>query len=232
MRQIVLDTETTGLEATKGHRIIEIAAIEVVNRKVTDNYFHVYINPQREVDEGALAVHGLSDEFLSDKPKFQEIYQSFIEFIKEGELVIHNAPFDVGFLNMELEKIGSGLLGDHCSGVLDTLAMARQLHPGKRNSLDALCERYAVDRSARTLHGALIDTELLAQVYLAMTRGQDSLLDTVSEGESNVSSPLFNSSQGRLTVKRASESEVARHNEYLTRLSKEDVEVVWRAHKE
>ena len=232
MRQIVLDTETTGLEATKGHRIIEIAAIEVVNRKVTDNYFHVYINPQREVDEGALAVHGLSDEFLSDKPKFQEIYQSFIEFIKEGELVIHNAPFDVGFLNMELEKIGSGLLADHCRGVLDTLAMARQLHPGKRNSLDALCERYAVDRSARTLHGALIDTELLAQVYLAMTRGQDSLLDTVSEGESNVSSPLFNSSQGRLTVKRASESEVARHNEYLTRLSKEDVEVVWRAHKE
>jgi DNA polymerase-3 subunit epsilon len=147
-------------------------------------------------------------------------------------LVIHNAPFDVGFLNMELEKTGSGLLADHCSGVLDTLAMARQLHPGKRNSLDALCERYAVDRSARTLHGALIDTELLAQVYLAMTRGQDSLLDTVSEGESNVSSPLFNSSQGRLTVKRASESEVARHNEYLTRLSKEDVEVVWRAHKE
>ena len=232
MRQIVLDTETTGLEATKGHRIIEIAAIEVVNRKVTDNYFHVYINPQREVDEGALAVHGLSDEFLSDKPKFQEIYQSFIEFIKEGELVIHNAPFDVGFLNMELEKIGSGLLADHCTGVLDTLAMARQLHPGKRNSLDALCERYAVDRSARTLHGALIDTELLAQVYLAMTRGQDSLLDTVSEDESNVSSPLFKSSQGRFIIKRASESEVARHDEYLTRLSEEDVEVVWGAHKE
>ncbi|MGA0128648.1 MAG: exonuclease domain-containing protein, partial [Burkholderiales bacterium] len=126
MRQIVLDTETTGLEATKGHRIIEIAAIEVVNRKITDNYFHVYINPQRQVDEGALAVHGLSDEFLADKPKFQEIYQSFIDFIKEGELVIHNAPFDVGFLNMELEKTGSGQLADHCSGVLDTLAMARQ----------------------------------------------------------------------------------------------------------
>jgi len=232
MRQIVLDTETTGLEATKGHRIIEIAAIEVVNRKITDNYFHVYINPQREVDEGALAVHGLSDEFLADKPKFQEIYQSFIDFIKEGELVIHNAPFDVGFLNMELEKTGSGQLVDHCSGVLDTLAMARQLHPGKRNSLDALCERYAVDRSARTLHGALIDTELLAQVYIAMTRGQDSLLDTALADQSHVSSPLFKSSQGRLAVKRASESEVARHDEYLTRLSKEDVEVVWRAHKE
>lgn len=231
MRQIVLDTETTGLEAAKGHRIIEIAAIEVVNRKVTDNYFHVYINPQREVDEGALAVHGLSDEFLADKPKFQEISQSFIDFIKEGELVIHNAPFDVGFLNMELEKTGSGPLADHCSGVLDTLAMARQLHPGKRNSLDALCERYAVDRSARTLHGALIDTELLAQVYLAMTRGQDSLLDMVSEGESNVSNPLSKSSQGRFIIKRASESEVARHDEYLTRLSEEDVEVVWGAHK-
>ena len=232
MRQIVLDTETTGLEVTKGHRIIEIAAIEMVNRKITDNYFHVYINPQRQVDEGALAVHGLSDEFLADKPKFQEIYQSFIDFINEGELVIHNAPFDVGFLNMELEKTGSGLLTDHCSGVLDTLAMARQLHPGKRNSLDALCERYAVDRSARTLHGALIDTELLAQVYLAMTRGQDSLLDTVSADESRISSPLFSSSQGRFCVKRASESEVARHDEYLNRLSKEDVDVVWRSYKE
>jgi len=232
MRQIVLDTETTGLEATKGHRIIEIAAIEVVNRKITDNYFHVYINPQREVDEGALAVHGLSDEFLADKPKFQEIYQSFIDFIKEGELVIHNAPFDVGFLNMELEKTGSGQLADHCSGVLDTLAMARQLHPGKRNSLDALCERYTVDRSARTLHGALIDTELLAQVYLAMTRGQDSLLDTVSADESSISSPLFKSSRGRFFVKRASESEVARHDEYLNRLSKEDVDVVWRSYEE
>jgi DNA polymerase-3 subunit epsilon len=232
MRQIVLDTETTGLEATKGHRIVEIAAIEVVNRKITDNYFHVYINPQREVDEGALAVHGLSDEFLSDKPKFQEIYQTFIDFIKEGELVIHNAPFDVGFLNMELEKTGAGLLTDHCGGVLDTLAMARQLHPGKRNSLDALCERYAVDRSARTLHGALIDTELLAQVYLAMTRGQDSLLDTVSANHSNVSNPLFKSSQGRYSVKRASKSEVARHEEYLTRLSKEDVDIVWRSPKE
>lgn len=176
MRQIVLDTETTGLEVTLGHRIIEIAAVEIVNRRLTRKHFHRYINPERDIDPGALQVHGLTREFLQDKPRFAEIAGDFLDFVSGAELIIHNAAFDVGFLDYELGVVKHKALAHHCKPITDTLRMARDLHPGKRNSLDALCERYEVDNSHRTLHGALLDAELLAEVYLAMTRGQDALI--------------------------------------------------------
>ncbi|HEY5993541.1 MAG TPA: DNA polymerase III subunit epsilon [Gallionellaceae bacterium] len=177
MRQIVLDTETTGLDPRQGHRIIEVAAIELNGRNVSDRSFHRYINPEREIDAGAAEVHGLTLERLQDEAKFAEIAPALLEFIAGAELIIHNAPFDVGFLNKELELAGLPALASHCPSVIDTLKLAKELHPGKKNNLDALCDRYQVDNSRRTLHGALLDTELLAEVYLAMTRGQDSLLD-------------------------------------------------------
>ncbi len=176
MRQIILDTETTGLDFKLGHRIVELAAVELSNRQFTGNNFHYYLNPERESDEGALQVHGLTTEFLRDKPKFHEIIKDFLIFIQDAELIIHNAPFDVGFLNSELSLIHLPTLDTHCSMITDTLKLAKELHPGKRNNLDALCERYAIDNSKRTLHGALLDAELLAEVYLAMTRGQKSLM--------------------------------------------------------
>lgn len=178
MRQVVLDTETTGLSTTDNHRIIEIGCIELVNRKITGKRYHQYINPQREIDEGALAVHGLSNQFLEDKPLFDDIAQDFMAFIEGAELIIHNAPFDVGFINHELSlsKKKWKTVADYCR-VIDTLQMARQLHVGQRNNLDALCKRYKVDNTQRDLHGALIDAHLLAQVYLAMTGGQGSLFD-------------------------------------------------------
>ena len=176
MRQIVLDTETTGLEVTLGHRIIEVAAVEIVNRRLTRKHFHRYINPERDIDAGAVEVHGLTREFLQDKPRFAEIAGDFLDFVSGAELIIHNAAFDVGFLDFELGAAKLKPLSHHCKPITDTLRMARDLHPGKRNSLDALCERYAVDNSHRTLHGALLDAELLAEVYLAMTRGQDALI--------------------------------------------------------
>src|SRR5262245_13797777 len=176
MRQIVLDTETTGLEVVLGHRIIEIGAVEIVNRRVTDRHFHCYLNPERDIEMGALDVHGLTSEFLQDKPRFREVAREFLEFVRGAELIIHNAPFDVGFLDHELRLLDLQPITEHCPQVTDTLRMARDLHPGKRNGLDALCERYTVDNSARTLHGALLDAELLAEVYLAMTRGQETLL--------------------------------------------------------
>lgn len=176
MRQIILDTETTGLDANLGHRIIEVAAVEMINRRLTGNHFHQYLNPQREIDPGAQQVHGISLEFLQDKPFFRDIAQDFIEFISGAELVIHNAPFDLGFLNMELKLIGLEPVGKYSPDVIDTLKMAKDLHPGQKNNLDALCRRYFVDNASRTLHGALLDTELLAEVYLAMTRGQNSLM--------------------------------------------------------
>ncbi|HUO44350.1 MAG TPA: DNA polymerase III subunit epsilon [Burkholderiales bacterium] len=175
MRQIALDTETTGFEPSLGHRIVEVAAVELVNRQLTGNRFHRYINPGRASDEGALQVHGLTEEFLRDKPGFHEIVAEFLDFIAGAELVIHNAPFDTAFLDHELRLLDMKPLTEYCGSIVDTLRLARDLHPGKKNNLDALCERYQVDRSRRTRHGALIDTELLAQVYLAMTRGQDSL---------------------------------------------------------
>ncbi len=181
MRQIVLDTETTGLDPKQGHRIIEIAAIELNGRSVSERSFHRYINPEREIDAGAAEVHGLTLERLQHEPKFAEIAPALLEFIRGAELVIHNAPFDVGFLNRELELAGLPALAEHCPSVTDTLKLAKELHPGKKNNLDALCDRYQVDNSRRTLHGALLDTELLAEVYLAMTRGQDSLLDEAGD---------------------------------------------------
>jgi DNA polymerase III subunit epsilon len=175
MRQIILDTETTGLDPSQGHRIIEVAAVEMVNRRLTGNHLHRYVNPDREIDAGAMQVHGITPEFLQDKPRFADIAQEFIDFIQGAELVIHNAPFDVGFLNMELRLLQMAPLPTWCDGVTDTLAMAKALRPGQRNNLDALCKHYGVDNAARTLHGALLDCELLAAVYLALTRGQESL---------------------------------------------------------
>lgn len=175
MRQIVLDTETTGLSVADGHRIIEIGCVELINRQFTDRTFHQYIHPQREIDQGALAVHGITKQFLSDKPKFQEIIQQLLDFIQDAELIIHNAPFDVGFLDYEFKLVGNQFkpLAHYCS-VFDTLQFARKKHPGQHNSLDALCKRYEIDNSNREQHGALLDAHLLAQVYLAMTGGQTS----------------------------------------------------------
>ena len=174
-RQIILDTETTGLDPNSGHRIIEVAAVEMVNRRLTGNHLHRYVNPDRDIDAGAMHVHGITPEFLQDKPRFVDIAREFVDFIQDAELIIHNAPFDVGFLNMELRLLDMPLLANWCDSVTDTLVMAKALHPGQRNNLDALCKRYAVDNAARTLHGALLDCELLAAVYLALTRGQESL---------------------------------------------------------
>jgi len=176
MRQIILDTETTGLEPELGHRIIEIAGVELVDRRFTGNNFHRYFNPGRESDAGALQVHGLTTEFLSDKPKFRDVAAEFLDYVNGVELVIHNSAFDIAFLNRELSLADLKPVTDYCAGVVDTLRLARELHPGKRNNLDALCERYQIDNSVRTLHGAQLDARLLAEVYLSMTRGQESLV--------------------------------------------------------
>lgn len=176
MRQIILDTETTGLDPALGNRVIEIGGIEIVNRQSTGKHFHRYLNPERDSEEGALQVHGITSEFLADKPKFREIVQEFLDYVRGAELVIHNAPFDLSFLNHELRLLDLKPMKEYCPSVIDTLKRARELHPGKRNSLDALCERYQVDNTGRTLHGALLDAQLLAEVYLAMTRGQGSLM--------------------------------------------------------
>ena len=176
MRQIILDTETTGLNPKAGDRIIEIGCIELLNRRPTGNTFHHYVNPGRDSEPGALAVHGLTTEFLSDKPAFADVADALCDFVKDAEILIHNASFDVAFLDEELARLERPAFRLHCGSVTDTLAMARELHPGKRNSLDALCERYGVSNAHRTLHGALLDAELLADVFLAMTRGQESLV--------------------------------------------------------
>lgn len=185
MRQIVLDTETTGLEVSQGHRVIEIGAVELVDRRLTGRHFHRYLNPERPVDDGAFEVHGLSLEFLSDKPRFADIVAEFLEFVSDAELIIHNAPFDVAFLDQELARIAGAPrgIGSICR-VTDSLALARHKHPGQKNSLDALCRRYQVDNSARQLHGALLDAEILADVYLAMTGGQTLLFGADSEQDS------------------------------------------------
>ena len=183
-RQVVLDTETTGLDPALGHRIIEIACVEMINRRLTRNNFYKRIHPEREIDQGATAVHGIKLEDLTDEPKFAEIAEEFLAFVAGAELIIHNAPFDVGFLNAELGRIKKLPVTTNCT-ITDTLAMARDLHPGKRNNLDALCDRYQVDNSARTVHGALLDAELLSDVYIAMTRGQDSLAIGLDAGAMN-----------------------------------------------
>jgi DNA polymerase-3 subunit epsilon len=222
MRQIVLDTETTGLDPRSGHRIIEVACIELVNRRLTGHHLHKYINPEREIDAGAQAVHGITLEFLADKPKFADIADEFLEFINGAELIIHNAPFDIGFLNAELDRLGRVPVGTICNGVIDTLRMAKEIFPGKRNSLDALCERYEIDNSSRTLHGALLDTELLADVYLAMTRGQNTLMIEPDEGPRPQLGADGKVRQRKpLTVRRATEEELAEHARALAAIDKE-----------
>jgi DNA polymerase-3 subunit epsilon len=220
MRQIILDTETTGLDPNQGHRIIEVAAIEMVNRRLTGNHWHRYVNPQREIDAGAMQVHGITPEFLQDKPRFADVAREFVEFIEGAELIIHNAPFDVGFLNMELRLLDMAPLAGWCGGVTDTLALAKALHPGQRNNLDALCKRYGVDNTARTLHGALVDCELLAAVYLALTRGQESLSISL-EPRASVSGPSTPRVRPRPLVLPASDAELADHAGVLEAIAKE-----------
>lgn len=220
MRQIFLDTETTGLDPAQGHRIIEIAAVEVINRRLTRNHFHVYLNPDREIDLGAQQVHGISLEFLQDKPRFSEVVAEFLAFIDGGELIIHNAPFDVGFLNNELGMISKGRLQDACVNIVDTLKMAKELRPGQRNNLDALCRHYGIDNSSRTLHGALLDAELLADVYLAMTRGQESLMMDIAEQPRGVGEETVVVRTQPLLVIKADESELDAHRSYLVGLDK------------
>jgi len=227
-RQIILDTETTGLNAKGGDRVIEIGCIEMRSRRVTDNHFHQYVNPERKSEEGAARVHGIADEFLADKPKFAEIAGQFVDYVRGAELIIHNAGFDVEFLDLELERAGLGKLADHVAGVVDSLGIARELHPGKRNSLDALCERYAVDNAHRTLHGALLDARLLAEVYLAMTRGQESLvMDLETPAEMAAVAAAIDAS--KLVVLRATPEELKAHEKYLDGLAKEaGGNVLWR----
>jgi DNA polymerase-3 subunit epsilon len=224
MRQIVLDTETTGLEPEQGHRIIEIGCVELVNRRQTGNDFHQYINPEREIEAGAAAVHGISNEDLADKPRFAEIASRFLDYVRGAELIIHNADFDVGFLDAELARLGDAVttVAEHCT-VTDTLAMARGKHPGQKNSLDALCKRYQVDNSRREYHGALLDAQLLAEVYLAMTGGQTSiLLDPAHAGTAMASGRLQQLlARSRPVVIRASESEREAHARRLQVIARE-----------
>ena len=234
MRQIVLDTETTGLETAHGHRIIEIGCVEMINRRLTGNNYHQYIQPEREIDEGALEVHGISQEFLADKPKFADIHQNLLDYLGDAELIIHNAPFDIGFLNYELQMIlGEQFdITDQCE-VLDTLAMARQLHPGVRNSLDALCKRYSVDNSGRELHGALLDSEILADVYLAMTGGQSTLTLDASDEIGRINKSTINrvdSNRPPLAVIRPTDEELSEHQLYLDRMEKDTGKCVWKEH--
>lgn len=219
MRQIFLDTETTGLEHKLGHRIIEIAGVEMRNRRLTKAHFHSYLNPDRDIDAGALSVHGISREFLLDKPRFADIAAEFLDFVRGAELVIHNAAFDVGFLNAELALLGLAPVDTVCSEVCDTLRMAKDLHPGKKNNLNALCERYGVDNSHRTLHGALLDAEILAEVFLAMTRGQESLIidlddDNANGLDANGKTPRRSQQPAQL-IKLASPEELAEHERVL-----------------
>jgi len=222
MRKIFLDTETTGLDPRHGHRIIEVACIEMESRRLTGRHLHKYINPEREIDEGAQAVHGITLEFLADKPKFADVIDEFLDFINGAELIIHNAPFDLGFLNAELARLDRVPVETLCNGVTDTLKMARDLHPGKRNSLDALCERYEIDNSQRTLHGALLDTELLSEVFLAMTRGQNTLLiEPDATPRSTLAGSARQSERKPLQVRRPSAEELAEHQRVLALIDKE-----------
>jgi DNA polymerase-3 subunit epsilon len=231
MRQIVLDTETTGLEPEEGHRIIEIGALEMIERRQTGRSFHVYINPEREVEGGALAVHGITDEFLADKPRFADLAGDFIDFIRDAELIIHNAAFDVGFLDAELARLDEPTRVTEHATILDTLMLARELHPGQRVSLDALCKRYEVDNSGRDLHGALLDAELLAEVYLAMTGGQvDLALDLSGETEAadgGGGEMLAEVDVTQLVVRRADENELAAHRARLEAIRESAGECLW-----
>ena len=236
MRQIVLDTETTGLEPKEGHRIIEIGCVEVIGRRLTGNNFHRYIQPDREIDDGAIEVHGITNEFLADKPRFADIAQEFLDYIKGAELVIHNAAFDVGFMDHEFALCDSalGTTADHCS-VVDSLMLARRMHPGQRNSLDALCKRYDVDNSQRELHGALLDAQILADVYLAMTGGQTSMALDASGDEDSGESGLRGAKIRRLPASRPSllvitptNDELAAHQEQLMAIEKAAGNCLWK----
>src|SRR6516225_7160979 len=223
MRQIILDTETTGLNARTGDRIIEIGCVELVNRRLTGNNLHFYVNPERDSDPGALAVHGLTTEFLSDKPKFAEVADEVLDFIRDADIIIHNAPFDIGFLDAELALLGKPLFKEHCGEVIDTLVQAKQIFPGKRNSLDALCDRFGISNAHRTLHGALLDSELLAEVFLAMTRGQESLvIDMIGDAASGEASGAKRVKLDtlELVVLAATGDELAEHEALLDGLDK------------
>ena len=223
MRKIVLDTETTGLEYKLGHRIIEIGCVELMNRRKTEHYFHQYINPEREIDDGAFEVHGISNDFLSDKPTFRNIAREFIDFIRDAELIIHNAPFDLGFINHELEQLGPGWgkVEDYCT-ITDTLVMARERHPGQKNSLNALCQRYAVDNSQREQHGALLDARILMDVYLAMTGGQATLVLDTGNNRHNSTEITRNldPDRAKLRVILPDAQEVAAHQKRLQEIDK------------
>ncbi|MGV1044628.1 DNA polymerase III subunit epsilon [Limnohabitans sp.] len=232
MRQIVLDTETTGLSAEGGDRIIELGCVELYARKLTGNNLHFYFNPERDSHEDALKVHGISNEFLRDKPKFAALTEEILDYLSDAELIIHNAAFDIGFLNKELERVGKKPLKAYVSGVIDTLAMAKEMFPGKRNSLDALCDRLEVDNSGRTLHGALLDAELLADVYINMTRGQEALLIDAGQDSSTDASGV--SVQVDLTgfvlpVLSANDQELAAHDDVLAQMDKSSGgKTIWR----
>ena len=231
MRQIFLDTETTGLSAANGDRIIEIGCVELVNRKLTNNNKHFYLNPGRDSHEDALKVHGISNEFLKDKPKFAEVAEELLAFCADAEIIIHNAPFDLSFLNKELELIGKPSFKGFIASVTDTLVMAKEIYPGKRNSLDALCDRLGVDNSGRTLHGALLDAELLADVYINLTRGQDALLiDGVAGQSANGTVIQIDLSSFKLDVLLANDQETAAHEDVLSQIDKASKgKTVWRA---
>lgn len=236
MRQVVLDTETTGLEVEEGHRIIEIGCVEIVGRKLTRRHFHQYINPERDIDDGALEVHGITRQSLNDKPLFAEVWESFLEFVKGSELIIHNSAFDIGFLNQEMKLVSPslGVMTDYCS-VVDSLALARNKHPGQKNNLDALCKRYSVDNSQRELHGALLDAEILADVYLLLTGGQVTLgLGDESESKRfSTESVKLDPNRPRLRVVKADDNELSAHEQKLDHLDKKSESgAMWRANQE
>lgn len=225
MRQIVLDTETTGLEPKQGHRIIEIGCVEIINRRKTERHFHQYLNPDREVDDGAFNVHGISNEFLADKPRFADIAQEFIDYIRDSELIIHNAPFDVGFIDAELKKLGRkwGKVSDYCT-VMDTLLLAREKHPGQKNNLDALCKRYEIDNTERDLHGALLDAQILLDVYLVMTGGQETLsFDTTQEQQAaeKTQARVLDVNRKPLPIIEPTDEELAAHEQFMERIKEQ-----------
>ena len=229
VRQVMLDTETTGLEWRQGERVIEIGCVELISRKLTGRHFHCYLNPGRAIGAGAQAVHGLTDEFLADKPKFADIADELLEFVRDAELIIHNAPFDVGFLDNELALVGKESLKTECESITDTLKMARELRPGKKNNLDALCSEFGVDNSNRQLHGALLDAELLAEVYLAMTRGQESLMMDLEMGSAEMAA-LITGERPPILVLTATAEELAGHERVLAEIDKESKgKCLWRA---
>lgn len=233
MRLVMLDTETTGLKVEEGHRVIEIGCVEMLNRQPSGRHLHVYLNPEREIDEGATAIHGMTWDQLKDKPRFEQVAQDFIAFIAGAQLVIHNAPFDLGFLNAELRRVGHPAVEHHAGGITDSLAFARELHPGQRNSLDALCQRYAVDNRERTLHGALLDAQILGEVYLAMTRGQESLAISADDDLDGTDDPDLALNLGAIVVRQANQREREAHLAVLAQIDKaSNGKTVWKGRAE